>query len=188
VSVAAVQWWLLSQTTCCSVLCYAVLCCIMQGQIPKVLDDIVALQPTMFCGVPRVFDRIHAGIYEQVRPTATDRALTAAQCLCCLHCRLHSALHSLGAGCSRQFLAAWSWLLCKQQESLLRHSALHSCNSKLHSWCLLLLQLQHSPIRWFIFQACVWLKSFWMKRGMKHDKVSWQLVLHVTPCHPTAVQ
>jgi long-subunit acyl-CoA synthetase (AMP-forming) len=52
----------------------------VQGQIPKVLDDIVALQPTMFCGVPRVFDRIHAGIYEQVRPTPQSEALTA----CCL--------------------------------------------------------------------------------------------------------
>jgi hypothetical protein len=31
-----------------------------------VLDDIQALAPTLFCAVPRVFDRIHAGIYEQV--------------------------------------------------------------------------------------------------------------------------
>jgi hypothetical protein len=38
----------------------------VQGQIPMVLDDIQALAPTMFCAVPRVFDRIHAGIYEQV--------------------------------------------------------------------------------------------------------------------------
>lgn len=36
------------------------------GHIPQVLDDIVALRPTLFCGVPRVFDRIYAGIYEQV--------------------------------------------------------------------------------------------------------------------------
>jgi hypothetical protein len=48
------------------------------------------------------------------------------------------------------------------------------------TWCLLLLQLQHSPIKWFIFQACVWVKSFWMKRGIKHDKVSRPLVLHKT--------
>lgn len=38
-----------------------------QGEIPKVLDDIKALRPTLFCGVPRVFDRIYAGINEQVR-------------------------------------------------------------------------------------------------------------------------
>jgi hypothetical protein len=37
-----------------------------QGEIPKVLDDIVALRPSLFCGVPRVFDRIFAGINEQV--------------------------------------------------------------------------------------------------------------------------
>lgn len=37
-----------------------------RGEIPKVLDDIVALRPTLFCGVPRVFDRIYAGIFEQV--------------------------------------------------------------------------------------------------------------------------
>lgn len=38
----------------------------MQGSIPKVLDDIAALRPTLFCGVPRVYDRVYAGIYEQV--------------------------------------------------------------------------------------------------------------------------
>eukprot|EP00879_Flechtneria_rotunda_P004637 GHRR01004896.1.p1 GENE.GHRR01004896.1~~GHRR01004896.1.p1 ORF type:complete len:595 (+),score=137.38 GHRR01004896.1:491-2275(+) len=38
-----------------------------QGEIPKVLDDIKALRPTLFCGVPRVFDRIYAGINEQLR-------------------------------------------------------------------------------------------------------------------------
>jgi long-chain acyl-CoA synthetase len=37
-----------------------------QGEIPKVLDDIKALRPSLFCGVPRVFDRIYAGINEQV--------------------------------------------------------------------------------------------------------------------------
>jgi len=32
-----------------------------QGEIPKVLADIGACRPTLFCGVPRVFDRIYAG-------------------------------------------------------------------------------------------------------------------------------
>ena len=48
----------------CAVLCCAV--CYPQGEIPKVLEDIKALRPTLFCGVPRVFDRIYAGINEQV--------------------------------------------------------------------------------------------------------------------------
>eukprot|EP00878_Enallax_costatus_P008716 GHUV01009110.1.p1 GENE.GHUV01009110.1~~GHUV01009110.1.p1 ORF type:complete len:512 (+),score=126.28 GHUV01009110.1:442-1977(+) len=38
-----------------------------QGEIPKVLEDIMALKPTLFCGVPRVFDRIYAGINEQLK-------------------------------------------------------------------------------------------------------------------------
>jgi hypothetical protein len=41
-------------------------CCGVQGSIPKVLDDIAALRPTLFCGVPRVYDRVYAGIYDQV--------------------------------------------------------------------------------------------------------------------------
>jgi long-chain acyl-CoA synthetase len=49
-----------------------------QGEIPKVLDDIKALRPSLFCGVPRVFDRIYAGINEQVRSSGT-RAARAAE-------------------------------------------------------------------------------------------------------------
>jgi long-subunit acyl-CoA synthetase (AMP-forming) len=48
-----------------------------QGEIPKVLDDIKALRPSLFCGVPRVFDRIYAGINEQVRSSDTRAACTA---------------------------------------------------------------------------------------------------------------
>ncbi|KAK7348976.1 hypothetical protein VNO80_23778 [Phaseolus coccineus] len=33
-----------------------------QGDVRFLLEDVQALQPTMFCGVPRVFDRICAGI------------------------------------------------------------------------------------------------------------------------------
>ena len=33
------------------------------------------------------------------------------------------------------------------------------------------MQLQGSFIRWLVFQACVWVKSYWMKQGYKHDKV-----------------
>lgn len=34
-----------------------------------------------------------------------------------------------------------------------------------------ILQLQKSFIKWLVFTICVWVKSFWMKRGIKHDKV-----------------
>jgi len=44
-----------------------------QGEIPKVLDDIQALRPTLFCGVPRVFDRIYAGIQEQLKASFLKR-------------------------------------------------------------------------------------------------------------------
>lgn len=32
-------------------------------------------------------------------------------------------------------------------------------------------QLQGRPVSLMVFKLCVWLKSFWMKRGIKHDKV-----------------
>ena len=31
-----------------------------------VIDDIGALKPTMFCGVPRVFDRVYGGVLSKV--------------------------------------------------------------------------------------------------------------------------
>lgn len=68
-----------------------------QGEIPKVLDDIKALRPTLFCGVPRVFDRIYAGINEQLRSNL---------------------------------------------------------------------------VKWAVFHCCLALKSYWMKRGFRHDKAS----------------
>ncbi|WIA33081.1 hypothetical protein OEZ86_006237 [Tetradesmus obliquus] len=68
-----------------------------QGEIPKVLDDIKALRPSLFCGVPRVFDRIYAGINEQLRANV---------------------------------------------------------------------------LKWLVFHLCLWRKSYFMKRGIKHDKAS----------------
>lgn len=44
-----------------------------QGEIPKVLDDIAACRPTLFCGVPRVFDRIYAGIQEKMAGSVVMR-------------------------------------------------------------------------------------------------------------------
>lgn len=55
------------------------LCCGLQGSIAKVLDDIAALRPTLFCGVPRVYDRVYAGIYDQV----CDLLLSFGWAWCC---------------------------------------------------------------------------------------------------------
>ncbi len=38
-------------------------CFLLQGLV----DDIAALRPTIFAGVPRVFDRIYAGVMAKVR-------------------------------------------------------------------------------------------------------------------------
>ena len=37
-----------------------------QGDAAKLVDDIGALRPTLFIGVPRVFDRIYAGVMQKV--------------------------------------------------------------------------------------------------------------------------
>lgn len=37
-----------------------------RGDIKGLMDDIGALRPTMFCGVPRVFDRIYSGVMQKV--------------------------------------------------------------------------------------------------------------------------
>jgi hypothetical protein len=46
-----------------------------QGEIPKVLADIGACQPTLFCGVPRVFDRIYAGINDNLAGSLLKRVM-----------------------------------------------------------------------------------------------------------------
>jgi len=38
-----------------------------RGDIKYLLEDIAALKPTMFCGVPRVFDRIYAGVHSKMK-------------------------------------------------------------------------------------------------------------------------
>lgn len=45
-----------------------------QGDVLKLLEDIAALKPAMFVGVPRVFDRIYSRVMGQVssRPSAQE--------------------------------------------------------------------------------------------------------------------
>lgn len=38
-----------------------------RGDIKGLVDDIGALKPTVFIGVPRVFDRIYAGVVSKVK-------------------------------------------------------------------------------------------------------------------------
>ena len=38
-----------------------------RGDIKGLVDDIAALRPTIFIGVPRVFDRIYTGVLAKVR-------------------------------------------------------------------------------------------------------------------------
>ena len=38
-----------------------------QGDVRLIIEDIGALRPTFFAGVPRVFDRVYSGILNKVR-------------------------------------------------------------------------------------------------------------------------
>lgn len=38
-----------------------------QGDVRKVLDDVGACQPTLFAGVPRVFERLYGGFMEKIK-------------------------------------------------------------------------------------------------------------------------
>lgn len=37
-----------------------------QGSVKKLMDDVAALRPTIFVGVPRIFDRIYTGVSDKV--------------------------------------------------------------------------------------------------------------------------
>jgi len=50
-----------------------------QGDVMKLVDDIAALKPAMFIGVPRVFDRIYSRINGQVRRGACARQMEGAR-------------------------------------------------------------------------------------------------------------
>jgi long-chain acyl-CoA synthetase len=41
-----------------------------QGNVNLLVDDIGALKPTVFIGVPRVFDRIYSRVIDQVGGTS----------------------------------------------------------------------------------------------------------------------
>ena len=46
------------------------------GSLGMLVDDIAALRPTLFVGVPRVWERVHAGVMEQLK-NSRKRASTA---------------------------------------------------------------------------------------------------------------
>lgn len=37
-----------------------------QGNAKKLMEDVCALKPTLFAGVPRIFDRIYTGVSDKV--------------------------------------------------------------------------------------------------------------------------
>jgi hypothetical protein len=126
----------------------------VQGSIPKVLDDIATLRPTLFCGVPRVFDRIYGGIYEQVSSWWQDgkrrcSRLRERDTGCVFGCRVPAG-HTSGAVFTPNDLVGV---------------------------CACLLQVSRSFTKRLIFEACLWIKSYRMKRGVKHDKVRGRLLL-----------
>lgn len=51
--------------------------CFLAGDVKKLVDDIGALKPTLFLGVPRVFDRIYAGVMDQINKAGTLPASAA---------------------------------------------------------------------------------------------------------------
>lgn len=46
-----------------------------QGILPELINDVAALKPTMFVGVPRVFDRIHQRINDRVSGSGCLKSL-----------------------------------------------------------------------------------------------------------------
>ncbi|KAI8110231.1 hypothetical protein M9435_001910 [Picochlorum sp. BPE23] len=46
-----------------------------RGDIKGLVDDISALKPTLFCGVPRVFDRIYSGALEKITSSFVKKLL-----------------------------------------------------------------------------------------------------------------
>ena len=47
------------------------------GDVKLLVNDIAALRPTIFIAVPRVFDRIYAGVMEQLKGSEPPRPLSA---------------------------------------------------------------------------------------------------------------
>ena len=53
-----------------------------RGDIKGLVDDIAALRPTIFIGVPRVFDRIYTGVLAKVRGSSEAPRQASTGCLC----------------------------------------------------------------------------------------------------------
>jgi len=62
-----------------------------RGDIKGLVEDIGALRPTLFCGVPRVFDRIYAGVMSKVEEGSSLKRML-------FHWGYRRKLHALEAG------------------------------------------------------------------------------------------
>lgn len=50
------------------------------GDVKMLVDDIAALRPTIFIGVPRVYDRIYAGVIDQINKAGGFTAFGEQSC------------------------------------------------------------------------------------------------------------
>eukprot|EP00892_Ulva_mutabilis_P009905 jgi/Ulvmu1/7287/UM035_0075.1 len=46
-----------------------------QGNVKRLMDDVGALKPTIFVGVPRIFDRIYTGVSDKVKTSSTFKRM-----------------------------------------------------------------------------------------------------------------
>lgn len=67
-----------------------------QGDARKLLDDVHLLRPTVFCGVPRVFERVYNGVMDKVGHSRTGWQVSVT---------LADNLHNMACG-SRQLMIA----------------------------------------------------------------------------------
>ena len=69
-----------------------------QGNAKRLLDDIEAAKPTIFCGVPRIFDRVYSGVKAKIDANIVKKAL--------FHWGYHQKLGRLRSGAA-QAHASW---------------------------------------------------------------------------------
>ena len=69
-----------------------------QGDAKRLLDDIEAAKPTIFCGLPRIFDRVYSGVKAKIDANIVKKAL--------FHWGYHQNLGRLRSGAA-QAHASW---------------------------------------------------------------------------------
>jgi long-subunit acyl-CoA synthetase (AMP-forming) len=78
-----------------------------QGNVSYLVDDIGALKPSIFIGVPRVFDRIYNRVTDQVRP-ATQYYMRACLVVVCREKGRHTHVTPTRSG-SHAVVSVYVW-------------------------------------------------------------------------------